>query len=138
MISGYCLKIDRNRFRLLHSHDRGHRFDPGPEVGQADVLVFGMLVVVMICDRDRDRVGMQVFFEQIERERAAAGRLQYYGIGGRGLQSRAYPPDDGQVHGRSLGVIGANSGQNLYDLRVFGAFRICWIVIEDGETLRRI
>ena len=45
----------RGQLLRIHGHESGHGFDTVPEVLQSDVFILGVLVVVVVSDRNRDR-----------------------------------------------------------------------------------
>ncbi len=64
------------RDALWHGDQGGHGFDAVPEVLQAEVLVGGVLVVVVIGDGDADGTGVGGSLHGFERDGAAGGGQQ--------------------------------------------------------------
>lgn len=97
---------------LRHGHQGGHGSDAVPKVGEAEVLVGGVLVVVEVGDRDGDGAGIGGALHGFEGDGAAHGGEEDDGSAG-ALDGVDDLGGDGEVHGGAdggLGKVGDDAG----------------------------
>src|SRR5260370_15612598 len=99
-----------------HGDEGGHGFDAVPEVLQAEVLVGGVLVVVVVGDRDADGAGVGGALHGVERDGAAGGGEEDDLAAG-ALDRADNVGGDGEVDGGAGGLL-AGVGLDVGDVRV--------------------